>query len=181
MSNINVNRMKTDLEDNKATNRYQPTGTDFRSIAALIAVIAVVLTGIWLVALLVTGVPCLFGSITLCTDFHTILWAYLYIVAGIVTLSTLFAVPFVYQKAKNSAFLNHLGIFIHRDDARNNVSEAYKVAYRMAESEHLRGVDAYSPSIHNSNTVKESDKGNETQQEGGKFSDEIPLSLLDRL
>ncbi len=56
--------------------------------------------------------------------------------------------------------MNNIGVFIHRDDIRNNVGEAYKVSYRMAESEHLRGVDAYSPSTHNSSTVKEADKNN---------------------
>lgn len=177
MSNINVNRMKTDLEDNKASNRYQPTGTDYKGIATVSVVVLGFLAFIWLITLAVTSAGCGLGSIALCNDFHTVFWLFIYLIGGIAVVAVAFAIPFVYQSAKNSAFLNHLGIFIHRDDARNNVSEAYKVAYRMAESEHLRGVDAYSPSIHNNSTTKEADKGMSVA-DAFVFSDEVPFDKV---
>lgn len=179
MSNINVNRMKTDLEDNKASNRYQPTGIDYRGIAVVSVVILGFLALIWLVTLAVTSAGCGLGSITLCNDFHTVFWLFIYLIGGITGIAVMFAVPFVYQKAKNSAFLNHLGIFIHRDDVRSSTDKAYESVYRMAESEYLRGADAvtFSPSTHNSSTTKEADKGMSVA-DAFVFSDEVPFDKV---
>ncbi len=95
MSNVNVNRVRTDLEDNKATNRYQPTSTDYKGIATVFVAIFGLLTIIWAITLFVTAVGCGLGSTTLCGDFHTVLWLYLYLIGGSVALSILFAVPFL--------------------------------------------------------------------------------------
>lgn len=88
-------------------------------------------------------------------------------------VSIIGAAIYTYQNGINSAWIENLGMRIHRNDLRTGYNRSYDVIIKRAESEASRGLDTYSPSIHTSNS---STAPKDTAQ---KDTDETPFDLVD--
>lgn len=147
---MNINKITTDVEDNKVSNRYQAAKTDYRNILASIFGIAALVI-IWLFLWLVYRGDCYLNYNCVTTTYMFNGYSILLLVSAVIGLA--FAIAKAYQSIKNSAFIRGMSMPVHRDDIRRNVDKAYAVDMELARSEMYRGLDALTTSNNSNSTT----------------------------
>lgn len=153
---MNINKITTDVEDNKASNKYRQPIHQYQGITVLVVGTSIAVLVFWLMFFLVMRADCYFNID--CTITTYIFYGYNIVLAAGLLTGLLFLIGRLYQAFRNSAFLRGMSLPLHRNDWRSKVDAVLGIEYRLAESEYLRGLDAQT--IHNSSTIKEADKSN---------------------
>lgn len=170
---MNINRITTDIEDNKGTNKYRQPIHQYQGITVLVVGASIAVLVFWLVFFGVMRGDCYFNID--CTVTTYIFYGYNIILAAGLLAGLLFLIGRLYQAFINSAFMRGMSMPIHRNDLRSKVDAVLGIEHRLAESEYLRGLDAQT--IHNSSTIKEADKGI-SAADAFVFSDEVPFDKV---
>lgn len=167
--NINLSTTQTERDNIPSTlDRQKHQAQLPEGVTALVFVICCAILVFWLVGMFSAAVWCnvaTYTGITYCSAYTiATFWPLiLIIVAAIVAI--IGTAVYLMQVGVNAAWLDNLGLTVHRDDARALSHRAYDVAMKRAESEATRGIDHYSPSISHSNTshsAQESDTDTDT-------------------
>lgn len=144
---INVNRNSSEPDNLPATiDTKKKVYKIPHGAATILLSLAGILFVFWFLFMFVSYQYCMTVYYSVCAAFTISAFSVPAIILVMLVSLTVGVIVFVYQNGMNAAWLENLGMFIHRDDARASYNRAFDVLVERAKSEATRGMDTYSPS-----------------------------------
>jgi len=151
MSNLLINKTATEPDNIPPIDKYKKPFKIPNSTVPLVTVSSIILGVFWLLFMCLSAIYCnvVWYGLESCAAFTVSFWSVPILVGILAIVGIIGAAIYLIQLGINTAWIENLGVLIHRDDTRKSYQRGYDVILKRAESEATRGIDTYSPSYSN--------------------------------